>query len=150
MQEPLPKTQEPNEEEKDEQFKKEVDDSEEHIIDLLDKTIENQDNLSEHYRLTKLKHIVSQLKDNLPENFQEAYNHPDPKIRAKWREGIKKEFRGMKDRHVWRRVKRRDMPQGRRCVKCRWVFEIKRNGIFRPRLVAWGYSQIPGMDFTES
>ena len=39
---------------------------------------------------------------------------------------------------------------GRKCVKCKWVFEIKRNGIFRSRLVACGYSQVPGVDFTES
>ena len=53
-------------------------------------------------------------------------------------------------RGVWRNMKRRDLPQGRRCIKSRWVFEIKRNGVFRPRLVACGYSQVPGLDFTES
>ena len=28
----------------------------------------------------------------MPTNFEEAFNHPDPKIRAKWRAGIAKEF----------------------------------------------------------
>jgi hypothetical protein len=34
-------------------------------------------------------------------------------------------------------------------VKCKWIFEIKRSGIFRSRLVACGYSQVPGVDFSE-
>ena len=33
------------------------------------------------------------------------------------------------------------------CVIHKWVFEIKQNGVFRARLVACGYSQIPGQDF---
>ena len=67
-------------EDMNETLKKEVDKSEEHIIDLLDRTILNTEKLSESDRLMKLKHIVSKLKDDLPESFQEAYNHPDPKI----------------------------------------------------------------------
>jgi hypothetical protein len=47
-------------------------------------------------------------------------------------------------------MKRNHAPSGQQCVKCRWVFEIKQNGIFRSRLVACGYSQITGVDFTES
>jgi Reverse transcriptase (RNA-dependent DNA polymerase) len=35
-------------------------------------------------------------------------------------------------------------------VKNKWIFKIKRNGIFRARLVACGYSQVPGIDFQES
>ena len=53
-------------------------------------------------------------------------------------------------RKVWRVIKRRDIPKGRRCVKSKWVFDIKRSGTFKTRLVACGYSQIPGVDFTES
>src|SRR6056300_1140278 len=53
-------------------------------------------------------------------------------------------------RKVWRQIKKRDIPPDRRCVKCKWVFKIKRNGVYRARLVACGYSQIPGVDFTEN
>ena len=60
-----------------------------------------------------------------------------------------KEFEKMNSMKVYRKIDRALMPNGRRCVKCRWVFDIKRDGTFRARLVACGYSQIPGVDFTE-
>ena len=47
-------------------------------------------------------------------------------------------------------MNRKDIPTGRRLIGCKWVFKIKRNGIFRARLVALGYSQIPGVDFTDN
>ena len=84
-----------------------------------------------------------------PKSFQEAWNHTDPVQREKWREAIRKEFTDMIRRGVWRVMKRRDLPGGRRCVKCKWVWKIKRNGVFRARLVVCGYSQIPGVDYTE-
>ena len=51
---------------------------------------------------------------------------------------------------VWRHVKRNDHPNDRRLVGCRWVFKVKRNGVYRARLVAKGFSQIPGVDFTDN
>ena len=50
----------------------------------------------------------------------------------------------------FRSILRSAMPLDRRCVKSKWVFKVKRNGVFRARLVACGYSQIPGGDFTEN
>ena len=47
-------------------------------------------------------------------------------------------------------MKRRDVPNNRRTVKCKWVFNVKRNGVYRARLVACGYSQIAGVDFVEN
>ena len=38
----------------------------------------------------------------------------------------------------------------RRLIGNKWVFKIKRDGTFRARLVALGYSQIPGVDYTDN
>ena len=56
----------------------------------------------------------------------------------------------MLDMTVWRHVKRRDCPNDCRLVGCRWVYKVKRNGVYHARLVAKGFSQIPGMDFTDN
>ena len=72
--------------------------------------------------------------------FDETLNHPDLKKREFWRSAVRKEFKDMIARKVWRRGHRSDVPDNRRCVKCKWVFKIKRNGVFRARLVACGYS----------
>ena len=42
------------------------------------------------------------------------------------------------------------IPEIRRLIGNKWVFKIKRDGTYRARLVALGYSQIPGVDFTDN
>ena len=54
----------------------------------------------------------------------------------------------MLDIGVYRNVKRSDHRNDHRLVGCRWVFQVKRNGVYHARLVAKGFSQIPGVDFT--
>ena len=75
-----------------------------------------------------------------PRTFKAAYHHEDPVQREKWREAIRKELKDMKARNVWAKIKRSTVPKNRRCVKNKWVFKIKKSGIFRARLVAYGYS----------
>ena len=55
----------------------------------------------------------------------------------------------MEEKGVWKKIKRSNVEEGRRCVKHKWVHEIKRSGRFRSRLVACGHSQTPGVDFDE-
>ena len=42
------------------------------------------------------------------------------------------------------------IPENRRLIGNKWVFEIKRDGTYRTRLVALGYSHIPGVDYTDN
>ena len=85
-----------------------------------------------------------------PTTFDEAWNCANQADQIKWREAIKKEFNDMNDKKVWSVINKESIPEGRRCIKCKWIFKIKRNGVFRARLVACGYSQVPGVDFNES
>ena len=50
---------------------------------------------------------------------------------------------------VWKKVRRGSIPEGRCCVKHEWAHEWKGSGMARSRPVACGYSQVPGIDFTE-
>ncbi|KAL7460169.1 hypothetical protein ACHAXS_000631, partial [Conticribra weissflogii] len=72
----------------------------------------------------------NKVNEDEPQSFEEAYNHPDKAQREKWRNAIKKEFHDMNKRGVWKIIKKSKIPADHRCVKCRWIFEIKRNGIF--------------------
>jgi Reverse transcriptase (RNA-dependent DNA polymerase) len=56
----------------------------------------------------------------------------------------------MESKKVWEIIKEEGIPEGRRTIKNKWIFKIKQNGIFRARLVACGYLQVPGIDFNES
>ena len=42
------------------------------------------------------------------------------------------------------------IPSNRRLVGSKWVSKVKASGIYRARLVALGYTQIPGIDYTEN
>ena len=55
----------------------------------------------------------------------------------------------MIDRGVWRKTDRKKIPNNRRLIGNKWVFKIKRDGTYRARLVALGYSQILGVDYTD-
>ena len=81
-----------------------------------------------------------------PKTFCEAWDHPDPIHCSKWRETIHKEF-SMKD--IWCKQSKKTIPNNRRLIGSQWVLKIKRNGVYRARLCALGYSQLPGLDYTE-
>jgi hypothetical protein len=85
----------------------------------------------------------------VPRSFKEAWNHPDPFQRKKWRDAILKELNKMRIMNIWRLIKIAEMEPGKKCIKYKWVLTIKRNGTFRAQLVACGYSQVLGIDFTE-
>jgi len=122
-----------------------------HILDALDYLDSEPGGfIPMQLREEIVREIVLTLKSMLPKSYKEAWDHPDPKMRARWRKAFQKELDSMIKRNVWKVIKKKDMPKGRRCVRSKWVFDIKRNGTFKVRLVACGYTQIPGVDFTDS
>ena len=82
--------------------------------------------------------------------FQEAWHYPIENERDNWRAAIRKEIRSMIERGVWRKTDRKKIPSNRSLIGNKWVFKIKRDGTYRARLVALGYSQIPGVDYTDN
>ena len=85
-----------------------------------------------------------------PKTFQEAWHYPVESERDSWRVAIRKEIRSIIERGVWRKTVRKRIPSSRRLIGNKWVFKIKRDGTYRARLVALGYSQIPGVDYTDN
>ena len=85
-----------------------------------------------------------------PLTFQEAWWQEDTSQRDKWRTAIKTEFNNMVKRGIWKKIAKANVQSGRTLLKSKWVFKIKRDGTYRARLVACGYSQVPGVDYTEN
>ena len=75
-----------------------------------------------------------------PKTFQEAWHLRTEKERNNWRTAIRKETRSMNERAVWRKTDRKKIPSNRNLIGSKWVFKIKRDGTYRARLVALGYS----------
>ena len=85
--------------------------------------------------------------DEEPNKIQDAWNHKNPEKRKSWRTAIENELNSMIHHDVWEMIHKNDIPPGRSPVGNKWIFKEKRNGQFRARLVALGYSQVPGIDF---
>ena len=85
-----------------------------------------------------------------PKTFQEAWHSPVEEERQNWQIAIRKERKSMINRGVWRKIGKVKIPENRRLIGNKWVFKIKRDGTYRARLVALGYSQIPGVDYTDN
>jgi hypothetical protein len=68
----------------------------------------------------------------------------------KWEKAIRKELKEMEKRGVWEIIDEKDIPINRQWIENKSIFKVKRNGIFQARLVACGYSQVPGIDISES
>jgi Reverse transcriptase (RNA-dependent DNA polymerase) len=58
--------------------------------------------------------------------------------------------RDMKKQRVWEIIDKKSIPKERSLIENKWVFKQKKNGIYRARLVALGYSQILGVDFSKN
>jgi len=108
-----------------------------------------EENLDDFYQDCALMSAIVTGQNNEPKTFQEAWYHDNQEKRKKWRTVIWKEFCDMIKRGFWVNADRSSVPEGRKLIGSKWVFKEKCDGRFRARLVCLGYSQIPGVDFSD-
>ena len=89
--------------------------------------------------------------DGEPETYAEAMSRPEEE-RKLWHKAALDEIQALIDNGTFELVQ---LPPGCRAIGSRWVFKVKKNadGTIerrRGRVVAQGYSQRPGFDFTET
>lgn len=81
-----------------------------------------------------------------PRSMEEVQGREDW---LKWQEAMDAEMAQLRTRGSWELG---DLPEGRKVIGCRWVYAIKRDTAsaiikYKARLVAQGFSQIPGQDY---
>jgi hypothetical protein len=86
-----------------------------------------------------------------PKSFREAMNRP-PKERIQWYKAATDEIQSLVENGTFELVQ---LPPGRKAIGSRWVFKVKRNADgsierHKARLVAQGFAQRPGFDYTET
>eukprot|EP00253_Pinus_taeda_P032314 PITA_32314 len=81
-----------------------------------------------------------------PDTFAEASGHPH------WEAAVNEEYHSLLANDTWDLV---PLPKGRKLVRCKWVYRTKygpdgKVDKHKARLVAKGFSQVEGIDYTET
>ena len=81
-----------------------------------------------------------------PKTYDEAAGDP------LWQQAMNDEIVALERNHTWSLI---PLPPGHKAIGCRWVHKIKYNSDgsverYKARLVAKGYTQVEGIDYTET
>lgn len=88
---------------------------------------------------------MMELSSSDPTTYEEAENS------LKWREAMDDEMASIEKNQTWKLSK---LPSEAKCIGVKWIYKTKLNengdvSKYKPRLVAKGYSQEQGLDYTE-
>lgn len=112
---------------------------------LLDGQVISNDDRQDSWTLS----TTGSLADADPRTYEEAMSSP---LAPHWKKALDKELESFAENKV---MKPAILPPGRKVVGCKPVFKTKRdqNNViikYKARIVAKGYSQMPGIDFDET
>ncbi|KAL6461003.1 hypothetical protein MHYP_G00309690 [Metynnis hypsauchen] len=84
----------------------------------------------------------------LPQTYKEAVTSP---VANRWKKDMREEMSTFRENNTFSLV---PLPEGRRTVGGRWVYALKEddkgNETYKARYVAKGYSQVQGLDYSET
>lgn len=110
---------------------------------------EDEDILTEEEEIAMFS-FATKVNIPIPKTYKEAVN--DPKYAKQWKEAIQQEIGQLLVNNTW---KEGTPPEGANLISTKWVFTLKFNvdgtlERFKARLVARGFSQAYGIDYTET
>lgn len=93
--------------------------------------------------------MMANILDEEPLSLEEAHGRADWPL---WKKAMDEEMEQLKKLGTYTKV---DLPSDRVPIACKWVYRLKRDHAgkivrYKARLVTKGFSQIPGIDFTET
>ncbi len=85
-----------------------------------------------------------------PTLYEKATN--DQVHGRRWQEAMEEELQNLENYQTWEYD---ELPPGQKTIRSKWVFKVKYHpdgsvARFKARLVAQGFSQVPGIDFSET
>lgn len=124
------------------------------VQDRREPTLEqvNTNDDTEATTLQELAMSISEASSKIhePTSYEEAIS--DLIHGRQWKDAVEEELYNLESHHTW---EFEELPQDRKPIGSKWVFKVKYNpdgsvARFKARLVAQGFSQVPGIDFTET
>jgi len=96
-------------------------------------------------KLLALAVPTSDSQHNVPTHYKDIARLPVQQ-QLQWRAACREELEALQKRQVYELV---DLPLNCKVIRNRWVLNQKMDGRKRARLVAKGYSQVEGIDYSE-
>lgn len=115
-----------------------------------DNTEDEGDDEEDVDRVLTIGYMLStSMDDDDPPSVSAALRGPNG---PKWQAAIDTELRNLILKNTWTDVKK---PVDRKSIGSRWILKVKRDALgaivkYKARLVAQGFSQVPGVDFEET
>ena len=105
--------------------------------------------LNENVSGLALAAAISDVEGLEPASLAEAKRRPDW---LRWKDAMDEEMKALEAYKTWELD---DLPPGANLVGCRWVYALKKDAAghiirYKARLVAQGFSQIPGIDYFDT
>ena len=104
----------------------------------------NGDNTEAGRRLGNAELLAAAYVGRDPASYAEAMRSENA---DEWMKAYQYEIDALHKNDTWDLV---DLPTGRKAVKSKWVHKHKTDGRYRARVVAKGFTQIPGIDYDET